>query len=258
MELMQTALLIPAAGQASRMGKKRNKPYLLLEGKPVLAHTLQAFMGLGLFSPVIVLVAPGEKELLRKWVLGPFFPEKNQIIVVEGGAQRQHSVYNGLTVLQQRHFPGDGFACIHDGARPFITETLIKSVCREALNVGAAVCGIPLKDTIKEINREQHVAVTPPRENYVAVQTPQCFQFSLLWEAHIRARKHHIVCSDDAALVEQLGRPVKVVPGSEDNIKLTTPMDLLLAAVLLKERGLRSNDADIDKEYGSGWGPDCR
>ena len=257
MTTVQTALLIPAAGQASRMGKKRNKQYLLLEGKPVLAHTLQAFMGLGLFAPVIVIVTPGEEGLLRKWVLGPFFTQED-ILVVHGGAERQHSVYNGLTALHKQHFPGDGFVCIHDGARPFADESLIQSVCRAALDGGAAVCGTPLKDTIKEVNREQRVIATPRRENYVAVQTPQCFRFSLLWEAHTMARERQFVSSDDAALVEQLGRSVKVVPGREDNIKLTTPLDLLIAGVLIKDRDVLPEESSIDEEFGSRWGIDCR
>ncbi len=258
MTSMPTALLIPAAGKAARMGEKRNKQYILLAGRPVLAHTLQAFRSLGLFSPVLVLVAPGEEDLFRRWVRGPFFPDSEDLHVLAGGAERQQTVYEGLSALRDKGFPEDGFVCVHDGARPFITAALIQSVCAEARNLGAAVCGIPLKDTVKELNGEGLVLSTPRRETLVAVQTPQCFRFSLLWEAHQRARSSELALSDDAGLVEQLGVPVKVVPGREDNIKLTTPLDLELARVIIEGRDNTPGQDDFEDQFGAGGGLHCR
>ncbi len=258
MEKIPTSLLIPAAGQASRMGKKRNKQYIILAGKPVLAHTLHAFLSLGRFSPIGILVAPGEKDMFRKWVLNPFVPEDEDIFVVEGGQERQYTVYNGLVALQQKRFPPEGIVCVHDGARPFIRGELIESVCAAAWQYGAAVCGVPLKDTIKQVGQDGDVLATPPRESFVAVQTPQCFRFSLLWEAHVKAKEKKLVGSDDAMLVEMIGGQVKVVPGIEDNIKLTTPMDLVTAEIILKERCTDEVESEIDRQFGSGWGPDCR
>lgn len=258
METKTTALLIPAAGQASRMGKDRNKQYILIAGKPVLAHTLQAFLGLDLFTHVVVLVTPGEESLFRNWVLSPFFFQEKNIFVFAGGKERQETVYIGLTQLQKMGFPGDGYVCVHDGARPLVTPTLIRSVCQEAFKVGAAICGIPLKDTVKTVNNDGLVVSTPNRSALVAVQTPQCFLFSSLLEAHERARRNQFLGSDEAVLLEQMGIPVKVIAGSEDNIKLTTPQDLLLAEMFFKARHTSSPRDEMDEDFNFGWGPGCR
>ncbi len=258
METKPIALLIPAAGQASRMGKNRNKQYILIAGKPVLAHTLQACLGLGLFSPVIVLVTPGEEALFRRWVLNPFFPQEKNLFVCAGGHERQQTVYAGLMQLQRMGFPENGYVCVHDGARPLVSPGLIRSVCQEAFDFGAAICGIPLKDTVKTINDDGRAVATPDRETLVAVQTPQCFQFSLLLDAHNEARSRQFLGSDEAVLLEKMGISVKVIAGDEENIKLTTPQDLLLAEILFKERNNSSTKNEMDEGFDCGWGPGCR
>ncbi len=258
METKPTALLIPAAGQASRMGKNRNKQYILIAGKPVLAHTLQAFLGLGLFSPVFVLVTPGEEALFRKWVLSPFFPQEKDLFVFAGGKERQDTVSIGLTRLQQMDFPGNGYVCVHDGARPLVTPGLIRSVCQEAFDFGAAICGIPLNDTVKTVGDDGLVLSTPSRNALVAVQTPQCFLFSLLLDAHNQARSSQFLGSDEAVLLEKMGIPVKVIAGDEENIKLTTPQDLLLAELLFKARHISFPKNEMDEDFDCGWRPGCR
>ncbi|MDO9534352.1 MAG: 2-C-methyl-D-erythritol 4-phosphate cytidylyltransferase [Bacillota bacterium] len=236
MKDLSPALLIAAAGQGRRMGGDTKKPYLLLAGKPVLAHTLEVFLKLNLFSLVGVIIAPGEKEAFREWVLEPFFAGEERLFQVEGGEERQISVFNGLKSLQDKKVHEDALVCVHDGARPLVDESLILNVYREALITGAAIAGVPLKDTIKEIDSDHMVRKTPQRDLFMAVQTPQCFSFSVLWQAHCQAAEAGFFGSDDSSLVERLGINVKVVPGSYENLKLTTPSDLRIAEEYLSSR----------------------
>ncbi len=232
-DYQQNILLIAAAGRGKRMGAGENKIYLPLRGKPILAHTLKVFLKTGLFSLIGVIIAPGEADVFWNKVYTPYFDGDRRIFVVEGGAERRVSVFNGLKTLKQRKIPEDFIVCIHDGARPLVQESLIRSVCREALASGAAITGVPLKDTIKEINPGPTVRNTPPREQYMLIQTPQCFKFPLLWQAHLRAAEENYTGSDDSTLVERLGARVTVVPGSYENLKITTPFDLRVAETYL-------------------------
>lgn len=229
----KNVLLIAAAGQGKRMGGARNKLYLPLKGKPVLACTLKVFLKMDLFALAGVIVAPGEEDAFWNEVYNPYFVDDRRVFVVKGGAERQVSVFNGLKALKQKNIHEDSIVCIHDGARPLIQESLIMDVYREALLSGAAITGVPLKDTIKEIDHCQIVSKTPPREQYMLAQTPQCFKYSTLLQAHEKAAKESFTGSDDSTLVERLGAQVKVVPGSYENLKLTTPFDLKIAEVYL-------------------------
>lgn len=229
-------LLIPAAGRGRRMGGGENKIYLSLAGKPLLAHTLAAFLQSGLFSQVIMIVAPGEEEILRRRVLSPFFSGRGQVVLLVGGRERQHSVFNGLQYLHRLETPADTLICIHDAARPLVSDQVIRGVLREALVTGSAVAGISLKDTVKEVDSQGMVRQTPPRNSLRAIQTPQCFKFSLLWAAYCRAAAENFLGSDDASLVERTGAGVKIVPGDEANFKITTPGDLQAAEAYLAAR----------------------
>lgn len=241
-------LIVPAAGRGKRMGGEKNKLYMLLKGKPVLAHTVANALKTGLFGRVIVVVAPGEEEDFRRWVTTPFFYGDKRIVTVRGGKERQQSVFNGLQWLSQQGVEADTVVCVHDGARPLIDSSLAREGYREALEHGAAVPGLPLKDTVKAVDEENNVVDTPPRDRLVAIQTPQCFRFSLLWEAHCKAEKSGFKGSDDAFLVEKLGCPVRVFPGSENNIKLTTPIDFQVAEILLSALDSGENEHRDDFE----------
>jgi 2-C-methyl-D-erythritol 4-phosphate cytidylyltransferase len=232
-------LLIAAAGRGKRMGRERNKLYLPLKGKPVLACTLKVFLEMDLFNLVGVIVAPGEEDAFWNEVYNPYFAGDRRVFVVEGGAERQVSVFNGLKALKQKNIHEDSIVCIHDGARPLIRKPLIMDVYLEALISGAAIIGVPLKDTIKEIDHRQIVSKTPPREQYKLAQTPQCFKFSTLLQAHEKAEKENFTGSDDSTLVERLGAKVKVVPGSYENLKLTTPFDFKIAETYLSCKEVR-------------------
>jgi len=217
---------------------------MLLDEKPVLAHTVAGCLETGLFDLVVVVVAPGEEDLFRRWVVTPFFHGEERLVAVVGGEERQKTVFNGLLWLEQQGVEKDRVVCIHDGARPLLDKSLAWQGYQEALSHGAAVPGIPLKDTVKEVDDAHNVLRTPSRERLLAVQTPQCFRFSLLWQAHREAEKDGFKGSDDASLVERMGKAVKVFPGSESNIKLTTPLDFKIAEILLASSGSSRKNND--------------
>lgn len=228
MPLGELVALIPAAGQSRRMAAGINKQYLTLDNKPVLYYSLAALLACGIKTAVVV-VAPGEEGLCRREVLQPYGLD-SKVQLVAGGARRQDSVYNGLLALP----PETGFVVVHDGARPLVSPREVAAVIAAARDFGAAAVGVPVKNTIKVVDDRGFVLETPPREHLRAVQTPQVFSYKLLLEAHQSAIAGGYAGTDDASLVERLGRPVKVVPGSYRNIKVTTPEDLNIAAELLK------------------------
>ncbi|NLP36370.1 MAG: 2-C-methyl-D-erythritol 4-phosphate cytidylyltransferase [Firmicutes bacterium] len=226
---MSASVIIAAAGQGRRMQAKINKQYLLLQGRPVVSYALKACLEAACFSQIIVTVAPGEEDLFRRDVLLPYFPQTN-IIVVQGGKERQDSVRNGLEAVAH----GIDYVCIHDGARPFAAAELIKKCLGTAKEKGAVVAAVPVKDTIKKVGKNKQVQDTPPREELWAVQTPQVFRRDWLEIAHRKAYQENFFATDDAALLEHYGYPVYVEPSTSLNLKLTTPEDLLLAEALMK------------------------
>ena len=231
-EKQECVLLLPAAGQGLRMGGDIKKPYLLLAGKPVIVHTLEACLDAAIFSRLLVLVPPGEESLFHKEICEPYFDGCESVNIVPGGTSRQDSVFQGLKAIHGA-VGNETIVCVHDAVRPLVSSSLLKRVVAEAKHFGAAIAAVPLTDTIKQVDKHNTVVATPLRETLVAVQTPQCFKFSLLWDAHSRAT---VQASDDAALVEEMGGVVRIIPGNYENIKLTTPHDLKVAELYLTER----------------------
>lgn len=229
---MGNAVIIAAAGHGRRMQRKKNKQYLPLLGRPLLYYSLAACFQAACFSQVVVAVAPGEEEIFRREVLLPFFPGQD-IMVVVGGRERQDSVRYGLAVLAA----DAGYVCVHDGARPLVTADLILKCLDAAKQYGAAVAAVPVKDTIKVAGKDGRVLETPGRDSLWTVQTPQVFRRSWLETAHDRAFRDGYYATDDAALLEYYGYPVYVTESVYENIKVTTPEDLILAGILLGERG---------------------
>ncbi len=225
-------MVIPAAGKGKRMGAPFSKQYLKLEGRPLLAYTLDTFLNL---QPrqLVVVVAPGEEGLFADEVMAALAGSLQQPHVVPGGAERQDSVYNGVRALS----PEADYICIHDGARPLVSPGIITDVLQACRESGAAVACVPLKDTIKEIDGHGFGVSTPLRDKYVQVQTPQIFRREILLGALEKARREGFTATDETALVEHYGARVRTVPGSYTNIKVTTPEDLFLAAAIIKERG---------------------
>ncbi len=226
----QVCTLIPAAGKGSRMAHAVKKPYLKLAKKPILTHTLQRFEQNTAVDAIFVIVDENDFNECRKTVLEPYPFTKVQALVA-GGETRQMSVYNGIRALSA----DVDFVIVHDGVRPFVTDETIFACLTAADECGAAVAAVPVKDTIKAADENCFITETPDRERLWAVQTPQVFRKALLEEAHQAAQERHLTGTDDAALVEQLGFPVKLVKGSYANLKITTPVDLRVAEVLLSD-----------------------
>lgn len=225
----RVAALIAAAGSSSRM-EGRNKLWLLLAGRIVLARTVDVFESSPLIDTIVLVVNPERVEdaaaLSREegW--------RKIAAVVAGGARRQDSVRNGLAALANLA-PETQWVMIHDGARPLVTATLLEAGLRAAQEHQAAIAAVPVKDTIKRIERGL-VHSTIERSTLQVVQTPQVFSFSLIYAAHASSEAQEEDVTDDAALLERLGHPVVVFPGSYANIKITTREDVLVAEALLR------------------------
>lgn len=229
----QVCTLIPAAGKGHRMMRAVKKPYLKLGQKPILAHTIQRFEQNSAVDAIFVIVDEVDFDECHATVLDPYPFRKVQALVA-GGETRQASVQNGIRALSA----DVDFVIVHDGVRPFVTDEMIFACLTAADEYGAAVAAVPVKDTIKVANADCFVLETPTREQLWAVQTPQVFRKSLLEEAHQIAQQRQLTATDDAALVEQLGFPVKLVHGSYANLKITTQVDLQIAEVLLENQAL--------------------
>ncbi|MBI4608500.1 MAG: 2-C-methyl-D-erythritol 4-phosphate cytidylyltransferase [Candidatus Rokubacteria bacterium] len=219
---MTTVALVPAAGSGSRLGGRRPKQFLRLRGVPLLVLTLRGLAAAREVEGIVVAAPPRAVEATRAVVARYRIPRI--VDVVPGGTERQESVWLALQAVP----PGVSLIVVHDAVRPFITPSLVRSVIREARRHGAAVCGLPVVETVKRV-REARVEATVEREGLWLVQTPQAFHRSLLWEAHEKARSDGFTGTDDAALVERLGVPVRMVPGLPENLKITTAADLARA-----------------------------
>ena len=225
---MRTTVLIPAAGTGSRMGADVNKQYLTLADRPILAHTLALFDSHPAIAHIYVISPHAEIPFCREEVIARYGFAKVRDVVA-GGAERQDSVAAGLAACSAGD---DEVVLVHDGVRPFFPARLIDAVLAAVARCGACVVGMPVKDTIKEVEGGR-VLGTPARGRLWMAQTPQAFRAGLLRKAFARARSDGFRGTDDASLVERLGAPVAMVEGSYRNIKITTPEDLVLARALL-------------------------
>ncbi len=225
------SVLIPAAGQGSRMDSSVKKPYLMLGDKPILSHTIDRFEQNSVIDEIFVIVDESDFPMCQKEVLTPFgYRKVNEL--VPGGTTRQESVFKGLCTLSN----DVDYVVVHDGVRPFIDEDIIFACLEAAEDYGVSISAVPVKETIKVANSNLFIDHTPDRDSLWRVQTPQVFRKSILVDAHEKAIQDGFSASDDAALVEKLGLPVKLVLGSYQNVKLTTPEDLRLAETLLNDR----------------------
>ncbi|MEE9419345.1 MAG: 2-C-methyl-D-erythritol 4-phosphate cytidylyltransferase [Desulfatiglandaceae bacterium] len=227
--LVQTVAIIPAAGSGTRMESDRAKQFLDLDGVPLLAVTLKPFQSCPDVHAIILVVPSADVDLCRKEIVERFKLDK-VTKVVPGGKRRQDSVRLGLEATEG----GYGLVLIHDGVRPMIGEELIERVVAEARTNRAVITALPVKETIKEVNNHREVVKTYDRQRVWLVQTPQVFRYKDILAAHQEAlREEWEEASDDSLLVERMGISVKVVEGSEKNIKVTTPHDLEVARFLL-------------------------
>ena len=226
LKLKKCGAVILAAGSASRMGGI-DKVMAELDGEPMIARTVRAFQECDAVSEIVIVT----REDLILPITGLCKTCPKVTAVVAGGKSRQESVGKGLNALSK----DVKLAAVHDGARPLITWQLIDWVIRAANTYGAAAPAIPVKDTIKTV--EGGIVVnTPERSKLRAVQTPQVFDMDLLKGALLKAYQDGAEVTDDCSAVERLGMKVKIVEGDEKNIKVTTPMDLRIARMLLEEQ----------------------
>jgi 2-C-methyl-D-erythritol 4-phosphate cytidylyltransferase len=227
-DITKAEVIIVGAGEGRRMGVSQPKVFMPLGTQPVLVHALNAFSGLDEITG-IVLVVPARHEDQARALCGALPGAQRVRAVVPGGARRQDSVQAGIDHL----LPETELVLVHDAARPFVPPALVKRVLAAARETGAAVPGVPISDTLKQIGSEDRlVRQTFDRRNLVAVQTPQGFRVEVLKGAYAHAWKHQLTATDDAGLVEQWGKPVVVVEGDPQSFKLTTPLDYQMAEAL--------------------------
>jgi 2-C-methyl-D-erythritol 4-phosphate cytidylyltransferase len=201
------------------MGGRTPKQFLRLDGRPILTRTVDRFARHRAIDGIVV-VAPAEQTRRVKRLLDGL-PRRRAITVVAGGPERQDSVGRGLAAVPE----AAEVVVVHDAVRPFVSPALIDAVIQEARRNGAAICALPVTETIKRV-ADGSVQATVDRSGLWSVQTPQAFRAALLRQAHDEARRDGFLGTDDATLVERLGHPVRVVPGQPDNLKITTRADL--------------------------------
>ena len=221
--MAQVGAVIVAAGRSTRMGGV-DKTFAPIYGRPLVAHTLDRFESSSLIDQIVLVLAEDSLEQGRKLVEERDYEKVAHVCA--GGQRRQDSVRNGLELLS----PCD-WVMVHDGARPCLDDAMLQRGLDAAATCGSAVAGVPVKDTIKLITPDQMVKDTPDRSQLWAAQTPQIFRYGLLLEAHQTCTQD---VTDDAAMVESLGHPVKMFLGSYENIKVTTTDDLVIAETFLK------------------------
>lgn len=229
--MAKVTAIIPAAGQGKRMAAGQNKQYLDLDSQPIIIHTLRIFQNHPMINQIILVVGEDEIEFCKKEIKDKYKIDKIYDII-SGGSERQYSVRNGLNILDK----DTNIVIIHDGARPLITEEILTETIFKATEAGAVTVAVPVKDTIKVVDGKGFVVATPDRNTLWQIQTPQGFRKDIILSAHEFAENEDYLGTDDASLVERIGRSVKVVYGSYENIKITTPEDLMLANEILKKR----------------------
>ncbi len=225
------AVILPAAGLSSRFGdSKQKKIYADLEGRAVWLRAIEPFLNRDDVTQIILAIHPEDRELFeRRYHANAVFRE---IQVIEGGAERHDTVAMALEHVDR----GCGFVAVHDAARPCVSSALIDSVFAAARELGAAIPGVPVVETLKRVDPDGMIRGTVSRANLVAVQTPQAFRIDLLRSAYANRDRLNDPITDDAQLVEALGHACKVVPGSRSNLKITTAEDLQLAALMIRSR----------------------
>jgi 2-C-methyl-D-erythritol 4-phosphate cytidylyltransferase len=222
------AVLLPAAGKSSRFKDREKKPFTLLDGRAVWLRTVEQFVTRDDVCQCILVVAPEDRDMFRSRYQANIAFMNVQI--ADGGRERFESVANALQLVK----PEADFVAIHDAVRPCITEALINAVFAEAAKSGAALLGVPVADTVKQVSDKGKVTGTLPRQGLWLAQTPQVFRREVLLAAYADRGKLGQHITDDAQLVEAAGHAVVMVEGASTNVKITTKADLHLAEAVLK------------------------
>jgi 2-C-methyl-D-erythritol 4-phosphate cytidylyltransferase len=230
---MNVTAIIVAAGEGRRLGARISKVYLPICGRALLLRTLDQFFRTKRVNNLIVVIAKQDLTRCRSLLENDSRARQQTWILQSGGSSRQKSVARGLENVSS----DCDVVVIHDGARPFVSPELIDRAIEEASVRKAVVVGVPVRDTIKVISGDRQILSTPSRDCLWEIQTPQAFERSLILEAHQVAQRNEQDATDDATLVERLGKPVYLIEGERTNIKITLPEDLLFAEALIASGG---------------------
>lgn len=228
---MKTAAIIVAAGRGNRMGADISKQFLTIGSLPILARCIQKFNSCQLVDEIILVTSHEYIDYCQTEIVGRFHLEKVKRIV-EGGSYRQQSVKNGLFALHKN----TDIVLIHDGVRPFVSIEEIELSIQFAQKKGCCVLGTPVKDTIKIADTNKQILSTPDRSTLWAIQTPQTFPYPMILKAHEKAEQERFIGTDDASLMEWMGEKVFIIKGSYENIKITTPEDLIIGEAITKRQ----------------------
>jgi 2-C-methyl-D-erythritol 4-phosphate cytidylyltransferase len=226
---MIVSAIIPVAGKGKRFGGSVPKQYMDIHGQPAITITLQKFVSLNEIDHGVVVVAEDEQEKTHK-LLNHIDGFQSKFEIVPGGKERQDSVYCGI----QKIAPETDIVIVHDGVRPLVTSALILESIKTAAQYGACVVAVPVKETIKQVQNDT-VIKTIPRDLLWQIQTPQSFRYSIIKKAHEQAKAADFYSTDESALVEWIGYPVRIVRGDYANIKLTNMEDLELARTIFRK-----------------------
>lgn len=228
---MDNYAIVLAAGRGKRMGEDINKQFMDLCGKPVLAHTLLAFENCSAIKGIVVVSHESEIEecanIAKKYCISKV------VSIIKGGRERQDSVLNGLYEIKEKY--NCHIVSIHDGARPLVTPEIVEKGIDLANIHGGSYCSVKPKNTIKMLKDDLGSAITLDRDRLLEVQTPQSFNFSLILESHEKLKEEGLMVTDDTSVFEHYGYKAVSYDGTYENIKITTPLDMILASEIIKE-----------------------
>jgi len=224
---MHVSAVIAAGGKGRRMNSSISKQFLNIKGRPILYYTLKKFERIDKIKSIILVVGADDIDFTREEIVKRYKFKK--IKIVQGGKERQDSVYNGLRELS----PQTDIVVIHDGVRPFVPVTIIEKSIAAAAKYKAVGVAVPVKDTIKVVDINNTIITTPDRKTLWAMQTPQSFTYDVIMRAYEKAMDDDFYGTDDTVLVERLGLPVKIIEGAYENIKITTPEDIIFAEAFI-------------------------
>jgi 2-C-methyl-D-erythritol 4-phosphate cytidylyltransferase len=228
---LRSVALVPAAGLGLRMGGPVRKQFLEFAGLPLLVHSLRVLQSSPVIDQIVLAVPEADLSYCRSEIVETYGFSK-VVNVVAGGQERQDSVRRALAVVDERI----DIVVIHDAVRPCVTDTMLRQVVEAAMADGAAIIALPMRDTVKQVGGNRFIERTIDRKPLWLAQTPQAFRRDWLQEAHRKAHAEGLVATDDAYLLEWMGRPVRVVEGSGENIKVTRPEDLAIGEAILASR----------------------
>jgi 2-C-methyl-D-erythritol 4-phosphate cytidylyltransferase len=231
---IKCTVIIPAAGQGKRFGNSLPKQFLNLEGIPIIIRTLMVCDKIDFINHIVIAVDTSYKKLLRDYIKS--FGITKKITLVKGGKERQDSICNSI---DNPHVQNSDIILVHDAVRPFASTKLYKDIFDSALKYGAVIPGIKPKDTIKLIDPKGFVNSTMMRQFLRHIQTPQGFKTDIFIEIYRQMVLRKMIVTDDASLAERIGVRVKVIDGEEENIKITTSIDMLLAESILRNNELK-------------------